>query len=143
VQQIVQQLSGLQNVDTKADVARTTPKALTAAQNVLRWCDSAVETAQALLNAKRVEDAAPLAMRLATLTQQLAGGTNTSVTRHSIPSDTEGGLLYVQLQLQMLKVGRDALAAAPTTAAKPKSVSEQPRPPIPLGPSAAASKVTR
>jgi hypothetical protein len=127
---IIEQLRTLSTADTKADVMRTAPPALVAAQHVLVWCDAAIATARQIVAATRAADAAALTHALSTLTRQLAAGANTSFERHAIPAASEGGLLYVQLQLQMLKVGRDAAAAAPAPTPKVIPISEQPRPPI-------------
>jgi hypothetical protein len=138
VQALVQQLTALRSADTKPDAARTAPAALTAALNVLRWCDVAIDLAQRLRAATSAADAVPLAQPLMTVTRQLAVGASLGQAR--ITSASEGGLLYVQLQLRMLQVGRDAAAAAPPTVATatPGTILGEPRPPIPLG-SAAGS----
>jgi hypothetical protein len=91
-------LTALRTADTKADVAQTVPNALTAAQNVVRWCDAAVTTAQALRGVTRVEDAAPLVERLTLVTRQIAAGTEISQVRRPLPAASDGGLLYLQLR---------------------------------------------
>jgi hypothetical protein len=132
VQAVVQQLTLLRAADTKADAVRMVPAALTAAQNALRWCDGAIDLAQRMQSAQTAKEASALAPQLTTLIRQLAAGTNTSTEPHPIPSAADGGLLYVQLQMQMLKVGRDAVAAAPPPNLAPQPrVQERPRPLIP------------
>jgi hypothetical protein len=140
---LIQQVMTLESADTKADVVRTARPALVAAQNVVTWCDAAATLARQILAATRAEDAAAVTHGLSTLTRQLAAGTNTSRERHAIPAASDGGLLFVQLQLQMLKVGRDAAAAPPAPVVR-RPPSEQPRPPIPVGPSTTSpAAVTR
>jgi hypothetical protein len=132
VQALVQQITQLADSDTQPDAARMLPEALTAANNVLRWCEVAIDVAQRLQLARTADEVLPLAQQLTMVTRQMAAGTTTSKERRPIPSASDGGLLYVQLQLQMLKVGRDAVAMRPATVAAPTDPRSQPLPPIPL-----------
>lgn len=112
VVQVITHFQAIVAADTRSDVRRVVPPALTAAQNVLRWCDEVVSIAQRLRDATEEQAAATLASRLAGLTTQLTTGRDgTGDGKVSLTDARDpGGLHAVQFAVSRLLMSRETVA---------------------------------
>jgi hypothetical protein len=107
VQEVILEIQATASADSRPDIARLTPRALTAAQEVLGRTVTLVGLAQRLQGSSDAAQAATLSRQMRETAAAVLAGPNFTLTRTPRAQITAGGLHAVKATLAIIIAGRD------------------------------------